>query len=730
MLEPAQAKQIGAKVADSEQARELTERIKQVTRRRRLTTPPTSGPGGIDPNTIAEYLDNEVTAEKAAEVEQICLASDVHLAEVAACHQILTLVLGEPALVPPAAKQKMYALVKGPESIPFRKPTRSATKEIDQDLSSEIDPSQDETLSLGVQPRGKNDNRNLLLLIGGGALALVLLAVAIWQIVLPGGPGHGNQHANADAKDKDKDKDKADLAKIDGDKKLDVSKDKDKDKDEKKDLISKDKDDDKKQPENKGIEVVPVKIDPVPEVVAKAADNTQRPIGLYLAPNLKEPSALLVKIKSDKGNWARLAPAAPNKTDLNVSSGLPLMSLSGSSNKIILETGIELTLWGNLPEITQDYMLLESRAVVHATSQLDADLTLQRGRLVVKNVNKTKKAKVRLRFDNPTLDQEEHFDIGLDSGSSLVFDRFCELERDEPFYEDPKDPNRKGPTAIMQIYGTAGTASIRSGQVSYSIDETQQPILMWQSRQGVLKPPPPPPPPATMQSYLPPWLKGTPPAKTPEEQQTRKKAMAACDDFAKALASKSIDVALAEALDAAHAASLKEGGDKRMSPETFALWNHAIRSSSSVDDVAHLFEEFANDKTPAIARRLILSTLHQWLALQRDHDQELFKVVLDSSKKKRTVAVKVMELFHKVSEADARKPGTYQVLIEGLNNELMPIRALSQWHLYALAPAGGNIPYDPAIPRASREAAVRAWSQLIPPGQLPPTGAPMKKDKM
>jgi len=32
------------------------------------------------------------------------------------------LVLGEPALVPPTAKSRMYGLVKGPESIPFRKP--------------------------------------------------------------------------------------------------------------------------------------------------------------------------------------------------------------------------------------------------------------------------------------------------------------------------------------------------------------------------------------------------------------------------------------------------------------------------------------------------------------------------------------------------------------------------------------------------------------------------------
>src|SRR5947208_8024766 len=121
-LEPAQAKLIGQKVAESEAAQELIGRIKQVTRRRRLTTPPTTGPGArFDPNTIAEYLDNVLPAEQVAELEETCLASDVHLAEVAACHQVLTLFLGEPALVPPTARQRMYGLIKGREAIPNRK---------------------------------------------------------------------------------------------------------------------------------------------------------------------------------------------------------------------------------------------------------------------------------------------------------------------------------------------------------------------------------------------------------------------------------------------------------------------------------------------------------------------------------------------------------------------------------------------------------------------------------
>src|SRR4051795_5044597 len=122
MLDPSETKRIGQRVPESDAAQELIARIKQVTRRRRLTTPPATGPNAkFDANTVAEYLDNELPSDQVAELEKTCLESDVHLAEIAACHQILTLVLGEPALVPPTAKERMYVLVQGREAMPFRK---------------------------------------------------------------------------------------------------------------------------------------------------------------------------------------------------------------------------------------------------------------------------------------------------------------------------------------------------------------------------------------------------------------------------------------------------------------------------------------------------------------------------------------------------------------------------------------------------------------------------------
>jgi len=111
VLDPADKEELARKIESSDFARDLVHQTRDSVRRLRLSAPQVIGAGiGMDPNTVAEYLDNALPPEQVGDYERICLESDVHLAETAACHHVLTMVLGEPAEVEPRARQRMYMI--------------------------------------------------------------------------------------------------------------------------------------------------------------------------------------------------------------------------------------------------------------------------------------------------------------------------------------------------------------------------------------------------------------------------------------------------------------------------------------------------------------------------------------------------------------------------------------------------------------------------------------------
>lgn len=425
-LEPLEIKTIGQKVAESETAQELIARIKQVTRRRRITTPPATGPNSFDPNMVADYLDSELSTEQVAELEKICLESDVHLAEVASCHQILTLVLGEPAIVPPIAKERMYGLVQGREAIPFRKAAAAGSH---ASSPSAADADADEMFLLGL-PFYRRGSWLRWALPLAALVLFAIVGVALWQSI-PGliqtspqprqvaqgtsaKPEAGENSDKATTKTPEKNAGSENNKTVASPPKA-PEEVKSKPVEPKENTPTEDQKPEKVVGPETKLNTQPEASSPSP--AAPVAKGRNKPpladrikVGNYHISDVAPPS-LLVYRESEKSeeNWQRVRLGA------DVFSRDQLVSLPGYLSEVRLSCGIHLLLRGHLPAFTPRdddpnskdgtnpmYYLQECAIQLHKPEGVNVDLTLKRGRLYVSNHNPEKSLPqvIRLRFVN------------------------------------------------------------------------------------------------------------------------------------------------------------------------------------------------------------------------------------------------------------------------------------------------------------------------------------------
>lgn len=125
LLDPQSAREIEQKIAESPQAQELAGRLDCILADAQFSAPDPHGAfQPIPPNLMAQYLDQETTPEQTLGVEQVCMGSDLYLAEVAECLRLLNQPSSQPATVSPAARERILGL--GRAEVPAEQPVVAA----------------------------------------------------------------------------------------------------------------------------------------------------------------------------------------------------------------------------------------------------------------------------------------------------------------------------------------------------------------------------------------------------------------------------------------------------------------------------------------------------------------------------------------------------------------------------------------------------------------------------
>jgi len=437
-LDPAQAKVIGQKLAESPSARELVDRIRKVTRRRGLSTPTNSNEQGSpsDPNTVAAYLSDALHAEQLAEFEETCLASDVHLAEVAACHQILTLVLSEQVLVPPPAVRRMYALAKGRESMPNRKPGNTIpVGGLPSDPAGALDDS-DAPYLLGMSAYSPSQPIALRILKWSAVAALLLgftvAAYMAWTSERPAFTSAPTAPSQSTAPTKPStESTKPPLT-----------------------------------PPTKPVEQVPPvepPVEPVPPVEppVEPSPPVEPMAGRIAVAKLDALDVqVLVAKNSETSEWSRVAGGA------DLLSSDRLVCLPGYRTKLKFDGGSTVELVGNLPELL-GFRVLETALTLNiAPHGYDADLTLHVGRVYF-NTSRAAGAKIRVRF------LKEIWDITLPDAKA---EAVLELTH-EPTPGTPPE----SPQSFAILSTIAGSVKLRIRQKDFPAIPPKQ-IVLWTSK--------------------------------------------------------------------------------------------------------------------------------------------------------------------------------------------------------------------------------------------------------
>lgn len=145
----------------------------------------------------------------------------------------------------------------------------------------------------------------------------------------------------------------------------------------------------------------------------------------------------------------------------------------------------------------------------------------------------------------------------------------------------------------------------------------------------------------------------------------------------------------------------------------------AVTAFGAIDDLPDLLLSLTLAEQPA-ARDQAIMVLRAWMGRGPEQVIQIFDTLVTAKNLKPVQVRNAMHLLFGFDPHEQGDPATYEVLITLLQHAKLPVRELARWHLYRLAPAGRDIPYDAAAPAEARARAQAQWQKLIPSGKLPP----------
>jgi len=400
---------------------------------------------------------------------------------------------------------------------------------------------------------------------------------------------------------------------------------------------------------------------------------------------------ILVRPTKD-GSWERVP------INGSVSTGEPLVSLPGYRSELRLNSDVNLLLWGNVPELRLP--LLESAVTLHrAPTDLDADLTLQRGRIFLTNRKQKGAARVRVR-----LWREEVWDVTLEEPNTTVGIEFIST------YHNPnltiKFQSGEEPLAVLVLHVTKGRAQVKVNYDTFALQAPPRAALIYWNNKDQNRPKPIPIPKA-----IPDW--------DPDLKLARKhqELVAAREEMILQLAQKgtSVEAGLRESL-------------RSSKPEHRVL---AIRCLGAIDAVSILVDSLGDPMNPEV-RLEAASALRNWIGRGKDQAAKLFDRkkrtgILVDKKFRRADAESVLELLDGLTLEELRQRETYDTLLDYLKHHRIEVRELAYAHLLTILGEDEKKPsYNPAGTSEQIKQGAEEWQKYLQKklSQKPKSGKP------